>query len=337
MQNATETQAASAPTAGDALAPADHTLSRSSSSSSLASSAPSVASSSSLRSRRSSNLTLDLSSLPPVSGATGATAAPLPTNTLLFTNLVHPDIFRPDNLETIRDLVSQSATIHSWAPLKSFRRIVASFYSAEEAARVRAVWEGERILGAACQVYYGRATPLGDPSAAAEAQRLALPDAGKLFFISPPPSPPHDWEMRLEGAPNKQVHAEDLADALAKLRHQADDEILDGEDTKMQDDMAMRSPVSETGASPVSATVPSASAAAPVKRTGRSRSSTLVIYQPAAHSAHPDLPAIAVEDMTDEGTDEELNSATWKSNNMTVEKPIMAHTARPPVELMHDA
>ncbi|CAK7230826.1 hypothetical protein SCUCBS95973_007705 [Sporothrix curviconia] len=336
MQNASETPAA--------LAPAGHTLSRSSSSSSLASSAPSVASSSSLRSRRSSNLTLDLSSLPPAAGTTGATAAPLPTNTLLFTNLVHPDVFRPDNLETIRDLVSQSATIHSWAPLKSFRRIVASFYSAEDAARVRAVWEGERILGAACQVYYGRATPLGDPSAAAEAQRLALPDAGKLFFISPPPSPPHDWEMRLEGAPNKQVHAEDLADALAKLRHQANDDEAEtsNEDTKMHDDAAMRSPVSETGASPVSASATSraaasSSGAAPVKRTGRSRSSTLVIYQPAAHSAHPDLPAIAVEDMTDEGTDEELNSATWKSSTMAVEKPIMDRTARPPVELMHGA
>ncbi|CAK7217639.1 hypothetical protein SEUCBS140593_003277 [Sporothrix eucalyptigena] len=332
MQNAIETPVAAA-TTGDALAPASHTLSRSSSSSSLASSAPSVASSSSLRSRRSSNLTLDLSSLPPVNGSTGTTPAPLPTNTLLFTNLVHVDIFRPDNLETIRDLVSQSATIHSWAPLKSFRRIVASFYSAEDAARVRAVWEGERIMGSTCQVYYGRATPLGDPSA--EAQRLALPDAGKLFFISPPPSPPHDWEMRLEGAPNKQVHAEDLADALAKLRHQADDAEDEVEETKMQDDVAMRSPVSETGASPMSASA--STAAAPSKRAGRSRSSTLVIYQPAEHNAHSDLPVIAVDDMTDENTDEELNSATWKSNTMTVERPIITHTARPPVELMHDA
>ncbi|CAK7272056.1 hypothetical protein SEPCBS119000_004924 [Sporothrix epigloea] len=291
-----------------------------------------------MRSRRSSNLTLDLSSLPPASSTSGATATPLPTNTLLFTNLVHPDIFRPDNLETIRDLVSQSANIHSWAPLKSFRRIVASFYSAEDAARVRAVWEGESILGAVCQVYYGRATPLGDPSAAAEAQRLALPDAGKLFFISPPPSPPHDWEMRLEGAPNKQVHAEDLADALAKLRHQADDPEEESY-TEMKDDIPTRSsPVSEADAGPASTSVASAAAnGSSARRTGRSRSSTLVIYQPAEHSAHLDLPAIAVEDMTDECTDEELNSATWKSSAVPTEKPILAHTARPPVELMHDA
>lgn len=316
--------------AGDALAPVGHTLSRSSSSSTLASSAPSVASSSSLRSRRSSNLTLDLSSIPPLqTPSSTASPAPLPTNTLLFTNLVHADIFRPDNLETIRDLVSQSATIHSWAPLKSFRRIVASFYSAEDAARVRAVWEGERILGAACQVYYGRATPLGDATAAggAEVHHLALPDAGKLFFISPPPSPPHDWEMRLEGAPNKQVHAEDLADALAKLHHQATEPEED-DDVKMQEVPAMRSPESEAGVSPTKG------------NTGRSRSSTLVIYHPAKHSTHSDLPAIAVEDMTDANTDEELNSATWKSSSsspMTVEKPILAHTARPPVELMQDA
>ncbi|CAK7271146.1 hypothetical protein SEPCBS57363_004468 [Sporothrix epigloea] len=330
MSDATESPAAAA-------APLSHTLSHSSSSSSLASSAPSVASSSSMRSRRSSNLTLDLSSLPPASSASTAAPAPLPTNTLLFTNLVHPDIFRPDNLETIRDLVSQSATVHSWAPLKSFRRIVASFFSAEDAARVRAVWDGESILGAVCQVYYGRATPLGDPSAAAEAQRLTLPDAGKLFFISPPPSPPHDWQMRLEGAPNKQVHAEDLADALAKLRHQADDHEFD-KNNKSQDDVMMRSPVSETETSPASGSAASVGATGSSgRRTGRSRSSTLVIYQPAKHSAHLDLPAIAVEDMTDECTDEELNSATWKSNISTVEKPILAHTARPPVELMHDA
>ncbi|KJR87104.1 calcineurin-binding protein [Sporothrix schenckii 1099-18] len=315
----------------DAQAPslaAGHNLSRSSSSSSLSSSAPSGASSSSLRSRRSSNLTLDLSGIAPPQTSTTAAPAPLPTNTLLFTNLVHADIFRPDNLATIRDLVSQSAAIHSWAPLKSFRRIVASFYSAEDAARVRAVWEGERIMGAACQVYYGRATPLGDATAAGH---LALPDAGKLFFISPPPSPPHDWEMRLEGAPNKQVHAEDLADALAKLHHQAADEQPDEGDAKMHEDLGMQSPASESGVSPTHA----------AKRTGRSRSrsSTLVIYQPAEHSTHSDLPAIAVEDMTDANTDEELNSATWQSSAapLAVQKPLMAHTARPPVELMQDA
>ncbi len=305
----------------------------SSTASSLSSGASSL--SSSLRSRRSSNLTLDLSGLPPAAvpadntNNTTSTTAPTPSNTLLFTNLNHADVFRPDNLETIRDLVNQSATLHSWAPLRSFRRIVASFYSASDAAQVRAVWDGEQILGSTCHVYYGRPTSLA-PSG--DHEHLALPDAGKLFFISPPPSPPMGWEMRLEGAPNKQVHAEDLADALAKLHHQAtyqeEEAVAEPGQQARGEDVAMRSPVSE----PPSATA-GASSKSPkmLARAGRSRSSTLVIYQPQAHSSHPDLPAIAVEDMTDASTDELLNNATW------LEKPILAHTARPPVELMNDA
>ncbi len=152
------------------------------------------------------SLRLDLSNLPPLVQPTP------PSNTLLFTNLLDVDIFRADNLQTIRDLVEKTAPVHSWAPLKSFRRIVVSFFDEDAAVRVRGVWDGEAILGERCHVYFGRPTPLD-----AVDMHLALPDAGKLFFISPPPSPPHDWEMRLEGAPNKQVHADDLADALARL------------------------------------------------------------------------------------------------------------------------
>ncbi|KAL8397575.1 hypothetical protein RB594_004328 [Gaeumannomyces avenae] len=248
------------------------------------------------------SLTLDLSGLPPL------TPPVQPTNTLLFTNLLDLDIFRPDNLQTIRDLVAQTAPVHSWAPLKSFRRIVASFHSAEAAVAVRRAWDGEDVMGARCNVYFGRPTPLD-----AKDERLALPDAGKLFFISPPPSPPHDWEMRLEGAPNKLVHAEDLADALAKLHHRkpADADLVLAE-----------SPLSPAeslaaGPSPISA------------RAGatRSRSSTL-IYQPQQVGASPDLPAIAVEDMTEDP--EEMSPIDFN-------RPILAHTSRPPVELMHHA
>ncbi|KAF3355405.1 Thermitase [Verticillium dahliae VDG1] len=174
-----------------------------------------------LSSRRSTasskGLSLDLSSLPPLTQPTP------PSNTLLLTNLDDLAIFRPDNLQTIRDLIAQTAAIHS---------------------------------------------------------------------------PPHGWEMKLEDAPNKQVHAEDLADALAKLHH------------------ASRSaaPGVDTPVSPVDGT-----------RQTRSRSSTL-LYQPDAHEgASPDLPAICLEDMTDE------------PSPIEAPKPIMAHTSRPPVELMHHA
>jgi len=258
---------------------------------------PSRTSTGSSRSSRAS-LRLDLSNLPPPPQPTP------PSNTLLFTGLHNLDVFRPDNLQTIRDLVARTAPIHAWAPLRSFRRIIVSFYSDDDAVAVRAVWDGEAVLGERCAVYFGRPTPLDAPADV----HLALPDAGKLFFISPPPSPPHDWEARLEGAPNKQVHAADLADALARLHK--------------SHGPAAASPA----ASPVSPAVddPNAPPGPGHMRKTRSRSSTL-IYQPSDHGSSPGLPAIAVEDTTEDDDDEEPEAEG---------RPLMAHTARPPVELM---
>lgn len=240
--------------------------------------------SSSSASRR-SNLTLDLSNVP------GLIQPPSPTNTLLLTNLNDPDTFRADNLQQIRELIERTAPIHAFAPLKSFRRIVVSFFDEEAAINVRSIWDGESILDQRMRVYFGQSTPVE-----ARDEHLALPDAGKLFFISPPPSPPHSWEVRLEDAPNKLVHAEDLAEALAKLHHR-----------KLSVDSTM-SPIT-----PPDSAMPG--------RT-RSRSSTL-IYQPDQESK---MPAVVVEDMTDEP--EELSP-------VDATKPILAHTSRPPVELMN--
>ncbi|KAI1093414.1 Calcipressin-domain-containing protein [Rostrohypoxylon terebratum] len=231
------------------------------------------------------SLSLDFSSLPPLTQPTP------PTNTLLITNLNDTEIFRPDNLQTLRELIQTTAPVYTWSPLKSFRRIVVSFFDEQSAIRVRSVWDGEAIMGERCKVYFGQPTPLD----LHENEHLKLPDAGKLFFISPPPSPPHGWEMKLEDAPNKLVHAEDLAEALSKLRHQAAP--------------ADASPVSPVDASSAFKT--------------RSRSSTL-IYHPEEHGGSPNLPAISVDDMTDDPMELSTNK----------EAPIKAHTARPPVELM---
>ena len=245
------------------------------------------------------SLTLDLSNLPPLVQPTP------PSNTLLFTNLESLDVFRPDNLQTIRDLISQTAPIHAWAPLKSFRRIVISFFDEQSAIEVRSIWDGEAILGERCRVYFGHPTPVD-----ARDRHLALPDAGKLFFISPPPSPPHGWEMRLEDAPNKMVHAEDLADALARLRHNA-------------------AANADSPVSPASSRGGGAGGEASFDLAGsrqRSRSSTL-IFHPQEHGSSPNLPCIAVDDMTDEP--EEISPSVDGPA-----RPIMAHTSRPPVELM---
>lgn len=260
-------------------------------------------------SSRKSTLTLDLSSLPPLAKPTP------PSNTLIFTNLQSRDIFHPENLQTIRDLITQTAPIHTFSPLKSFARIIVSFYDEDAAIAVRSVWDGEAVLGEHCKVYFGQPTPLtvqGDT-------HLALPDAGKLFFISPPPSPPHGWEMRMEDAPNKMVHAEDLAEALARLRHH---------NNANANEMVMASPVSPAESGIVGGGVKVAGS------TQRSRSSTLLFQPRPELGVSPDLPSVTVDDMTDEPG--EISPIGFAAPVSEPTKPIMAHTSRPPVELISD-
>lgn len=123
-----------------------------------------------------------------------------------------------------------------------------------------------------------------------------------MFFISPPPSPPHGWMVRDEEPPNREVHAQDLETALAALgrrRHEVEVERRErfGEDS-----------------------------------AGRARSgSRSVVYDPHDHGDSPDLPAVMVEDMT-ESPAEEVNEAESPFSGR-----IMAHTSRPPMELMVDS
>lgn len=252
------------------------------------------------------SLSLDLSNIPAFQPPTP------PSNTLLFTNLQDLAIFRPDNLQTIRELISKTAPIHTWAPLKSFRRILVTFFTETDAIAVRSVWDGEAIMGDRARVYFGQPTPV---HATPKDVHLALPDAGKLFFISPPPSPPHDWEQRLEGAPNKEVHAEDLADALARLHH--------GSGNPAGDALMVDSPIS-----PVEGKSPGGMSGSGSGRANRSRSSTLIF------GGSPSLPCVMVDDLTEDVDGEEDAGVS----PMDIEpKPIMAHTSRPPVELMNHA
>jgi len=259
---------------------------------------PSRSSTSGSARSRKSTLSLDLNNIPPLIKPTP------PCNTLLFTNLQSRDIFAPDNLQQIRDLIEQKARIHAFSPLKSLNRIIVSFYTDEDAIAVRQMWDGEAIMGERCRVYFGQPTPL-----TTQPHNLELPDAGKLFFISPPPSPPHGWDQKMEDAPNKMVHADDLAEALARLRQHNNPNNTD--------------PMGAVMGSPVS---PVESGRGPQ----RSRSSTLVFQPNPDLGVSPDLPCVIIHDMTDEP--EDISPIV-----PAAPKPIMAQTARPPVELMLDA
>lgn len=238
--------------------------------------------------RHSPSMSLDLSDLPALSSP-----AP-PTNTLIITNLQSLEIFTASVLDGIQKAINEHAAIHTFSPLKSFRRIIVSFYSEEDAVAIRKVLDGESVLGNRVRVYFGQETKINP-----EDQHLQAPKSDKLFFISPPPSPPMGWEMRNEEAPNKEVHAEDLAEALGKLHARP------GPDDAMMQD----SPAEEVQF---------------VSSRPRSGTGTIV-YHPKDHGHSPELPAISVEDTTASPGD--------LSPMEGVEKKF-AHTARPPVELM---
>jgi hypothetical protein len=162
------------------------------------------------------------------------------------------------------------------------------------------------------RIYFGAHTDVSPTT-----QHLAAPKVDKLFFISPPPSPPHGWAVRNEGAPNKTVHAEDLAEALARLHARCPG---DG---------------GRADSFPAVADAPAAGQAALSRAgslTGRPRGSSItVVYTPEHHGgAHPSLPAISVEDT--EFVESPLEDVAMEG----VLQPEFAdrRTPRPPVELM---
>lgn len=138
--------------------------------------------------------------------------------------------------------------------------------------------------------------------------------------------------MRHEDPPNKEVHAEDLAEKLAKLSgkmgptvDKTEDDANHGEATytreQIQEMKAVKPTIAILELEPKSAG----------SSTGhtRSRSST-VIYDPEAHGDSPMLPAVKVEDYTMEGGDGEVKLDTEA-------KKIIAHTSRPPLELLGES
>ena len=157
------------------------------------------------------------------------------------------------------------------------------------------------------KIYFGEPTPLYSELQDEQRRFLKKPDTGKLFFISPPPSPPCGWESKHEDAPNKEVWARDLETALKGVSSvdKNGNEVSGGG--------------SETGR----LTEGELKERQRRKANARGRSGSLVVYDPQEHGDSADLPAVMVED-----TSEEPSPVSGG--------PILAHTARPPVELMDD-
>jgi hypothetical protein len=175
---------------------------------------------------------------------------------------------------------------------------VVSFFDVPSAKLVKQQLDGEVIFGCRVRVYFGANTKINEGD-----QHLELPDAGKLFFISPPPSPPHGWEMRNEEPPNKEVHADDLAEALAKLHAKNYHPVTPDMEIDRNSPLGSR------------------------QRSG----STTIVYHPSDHGDNEALPAISVEIPEEDICESPADASPMEGVQRTV--PIL-HTSRPPVELM---
>jgi hypothetical protein len=214
-------------------------------------------------------------------------------NSCIAQKLDNPAIFNLENLQALRDTINQYGAIHTWSPFKSFSRIIIVFYEVSVAKLIKETLDGEDIMDCQVRIYFANHTNLSPTS-----QHLAAPKPDKLFFISPPPSPPHDWETRNEEPPNKTVHPEELAVALSKLhaRNVTAPEYMEVDEPS----------------------------------TGRVRSSSVtVVFHPKHHGSNPSLPAISVED-----TEVSESPVEQESPIEDVMKEQILHTSRPPVELM---
>ena len=275
-------------------------------------SSPSFQTTRSSRSSSRPSLSIDVSTIPPLSQPSP------PSNTLLITDLHDLVLFQPSSLDEIRNQITAVAPLNSFSPLPSFRRIVCSFRSDDDAIAVRKQLEGTTLLkrNVRPRIYFGEPTPiLGEDEANRPKRLLEAPQLDKLFFISPPPSPPHGWVLRNEDPPNKEVYASDLANALAMLKTDQPE------------------PMSVDPATPVSISSDKRTGSWPLAGSQqRSRSST-IIYNPEEHGHSPNLPAVMVEDMTLPKDEDVDMDAEMSPIDMPVKK-MPPKTTRPPVELM---
>ncbi|KAG5366697.1 hypothetical protein CJU89_1135 [Yarrowia sp. B02] len=145
------------------------------------------------------------------------------TNTLIITGLSRAHFTSEAFMNELKKALASDDLV-CWAPLKSLGRIVCVFVSTDACSVAKkyikqaadAAYVDEEFLNySTLKAQYAPnntdMATLGDTK-----QLLQLPDAGKLFFISPPPSPPVGWTSRLEDTPNPDAFDSQFYDMLHK-------------------------------------------------------------------------------------------------------------------------
>lgn len=191
--------------------------------------------------------------------------------------------------------ISNDIPIVHWGNLKSFGRVIVVFQTVQDAARAQLVLRASSSLAdgpyANIKTHFGKHTPLYE--AASDDPHLKLPDQGRLFFISPPPSPPAGWISQLESAPNTETFHSDLHQALSSLSEASHDTEVKAPDNSIPDSYSLDPFPSETVVSPATGKL--------VRRVTLHKSSSTqsinaedeLVPTSSAHSEEPVSPSIA--------------------------------------------
>jgi len=160
-----------------------------------------------------------MDSSPTLVDSPAATESSKRTNTLVLTQLPIP-FFHPRVMDALRNHFASHGSIHAWAPLRTFARVIVVYESEDSADEAKAYCDGLQIDATpetpafVLRVFRADPTQLTPPGGV----HLRPPAIEKNFLISPPGSPPIGWEQVVEDPPNVAPLAEDLIAALRKLQ-----------------------------------------------------------------------------------------------------------------------
>lgn len=129
-------------------------------------------------------------------------------SSLIVTNIHYTVFSNADKKATMEDLFRMFDSGVSFQWLQSFRRLRVNFQTPLAAANARIKLHQYKLDESVITCYFAQpVTPVKNST-------LQLPKPFKQFLISPPASPPVDWEPRPEGEP---IINQDLLAALASL------------------------------------------------------------------------------------------------------------------------
>ncbi|KXN67648.1 Calcipressin-domain-containing protein [Conidiobolus coronatus NRRL 28638] len=154
------------------------------------------------------------------------------TNSIVITELPEVIFDSSEQLAQLNDLITSACTpgnILNFIVLKSFRRIVIIFDNFQSPYLVKNKLNNTVLNGLDINLniyLLDYIQPTGNDN---EQSYLQVDQFEQLFWLSPPPSPPADWQPQVEDGPNTKTLANDLMQALSKLQLEESGDSFDSD------------------------------------------------------------------------------------------------------------